>query len=109
LFELAVEERLYPQPRRIEAGGNAGADCGEGVKGFGAGELNVFQLKVPGGDIVEAREAQNIIRRVVLIPEPRGLFLDDDGQLGPMTAEGGLRKIKGSLGTGFPISRPWSL
>jgi len=80
LLQLAVEESFEPQPRRIDFCGDARADAGERIEGFGPGELHIFGLEIAGGHIVETGVAQDMILGGVVRAEAGCFFLDDHCQ-----------------------------
>ena len=53
LLQFSVEKGLEPQSRRVDRRGDARADTGERIEGFGPGELHIPGLEVAGGHIVE--------------------------------------------------------
>ena len=109
----------------VEAERDARANRREGVEAFRARELDVLALELARGDVVDARQPEDVPMRVRLWhlrraradhhadfrlvidpPDPVG---DHDGIAGPMTDVDGLMKIIGSAGSGLFCSAAWSL
>ena len=128
LHDLAVHEALDPQ--RLRVGHLVGSDQrrahrAERVERLAAGPLAVAELEVPGGDVVEAGVAEDVVERLGL-GDPARRPPDDDGELrlevdlcrqrrippdlgpGPTTELDHLEKISGADGASTPSSLVWS-
>ncbi len=64
---LPVEKGLHREVVRVrDLGFDPGPQGGEGVETLGPGELPVFFLQIPGGDVVDAGVPQDVVPEVLL-------------------------------------------
>ncbi len=74
---LAVQVAFHREVIRVgNLGFNPGPQGREGVEALGAGELAVLFLQIPGGDVVDAGVAQDVVPEVRFLDVPGGLADD---------------------------------